>query len=56
MQLIFDESQKDAVAEIWIDLYAITKLLEQNRSAVIKNEEEKEYYRKYEMFVPGLET
>lgn len=56
MQLIFDESQKDAVAEIWIDLYAITKLLEQNRSAVVKNEEEKEYYRKYEMFVPGIET
>lgn len=56
MQLIFDESQKDAVAEIWIDLYAITKLLEQNRSAVVRNDEEKEYYRKYEMFEPGLES
>ena len=56
MQLIFDESQKDAVAEIWIDLYAITKLLEQNRSAVERNDEEKEYYRKYEMFEKGIET
>ncbi len=56
MQLIFDESQKDAVSEIWIDLYAITKLLEQNRSQVFRNDEEKEYYRKYRMFEPGLEA
>lgn len=55
MQLIFDESQKEANSEIWIDIYAITKLLEQNKSAVIKNEEEKEYYRKYEMFEVGME-
>lgn len=55
MQLIFDESQKEANAEIWIDIYAITKLLEKNKSAVIRNEEEKEYYRKYEMFEIGME-
>ena len=53
MQLIFDESQKDAVSEIWIDLYAITRLLEKNRSAVVKVE--KEYERKYEMFIPEIE-
>jgi len=53
MQLIFDESQKDALAEIWIDVYAITKLLEQNRSAVVKVENE--YERKYEMFEPYSE-
>ncbi|MBO5734136.1 MAG: M23 family metallopeptidase [Clostridia bacterium] len=51
MQLIFDESQKDALAEIWIDVYAITRLLEKNRSAVEKVE--KEYERKYEMFELG---
>ena len=56
MQLIFDESQKDAVSEIWIDLYAITKLLERNRSSVVRNDEEKEYYRKYQMFEKGLES
>lgn len=56
MQLIFDESQKDAVSEIWIDLYAITRLLERNRSHVLRNDEEKEYYRKYRMFEPGVET
>ena len=54
--MIFDESQKDAVSEIWIDLYAITRLLERNRSAVVRNDEEKEYYRKYRMFEPGLES
>jgi len=53
MQLIFDESQKDAVSEIWIDVYAITRLLEKNRSAVEKIE--KEYQRKYNMFIPGME-
>lgn len=55
MQLIFDESQKEANSEIWIDIYAITKLLERNKSAVIRNDEEKEYYRKYEMFEKGME-
>ena len=53
MQLIFDESQKDANSEIWIDIYAITKLLERNKSAVVK--EENEYFRKYEMFESGIE-
>lgn len=53
MQLIFDESQKDALAEIWIDVYAITRLLEKNRSPVEKVE--KEYERKFEMFEASLE-
>ncbi len=55
MQLIFDESQKEANSEIWIDIYAITKLLERNKSVVVKNDAEKEYYRKYEMFESGFE-
>lgn len=51
LQLIFDEAtQKDGTNQIWIDLYAITKLLEKNRSAVYRDEELKEYFRKYEMF------
>lgn len=56
MQLIFDESQKDAVAEIWIDVYAITRLLEQNKSLVYRPEGEKEYYRKFQMFEPDIEV
>ena len=56
LQLIFDEAtQKDGNNEIWIDLYAITKLLEKNRSAVYFDKEEKEYYRKYEMFEESTE-
>lgn len=47
MQLIFDESKKDSPNQIWIDMYAITKLLNDHRSTVYKNEEKKEYYRKY---------
>lgn len=45
MQLIFDESQKDAVSEIWIDVYSIVELLNQNRSEVKYDKEKKEYYR-----------
>ncbi|MEA5011395.1 MAG: M23 family metallopeptidase [Angelakisella sp.] len=47
MQLIFDESQKEGNNEIWIDVYQIVRLLEKSRSSVVKNEETKEYHRKY---------
>ena len=47
MQLIFDESQKECDNEIWIDLYAITNLLEKNKSAVIRDNQTKEFYRQY---------
>ena len=56
MQLIFDESQKDAVAEIWIDVYAITRLLEQNKSQVIRREGEKDFERKFQMYEPGVDV
>lgn len=50
LQLIFnEETQKDGTNQIWINLYAITKLLEKNKSAVYLDD--KEYYRKYEMFM-----
>lgn len=54
LQLIFDEkTQKDGTNQIWINLYAITKLLEKNKSSVYRDE--KEYYRKYEMFIEETE-
>ena len=49
MELIFDESQKESDQEIWIDLYAITRLLEQHKSAVYRVDETKEFYRQHEM-------
>ncbi len=45
IQLIFDESQKDCDNEIWIDVYQIVELLQQNRSAVKKNTDTGEYER-----------
>lgn len=55
VQLIFDESQKEGVNQIWINLYDITKLLQKHKATVYKNEEEKEYYRKYDFKEPILE-
>lgn len=47
LQIIFDESQKECNNELWIDVYNIINLLENNRSAVIKNPLTKEYDRLY---------
>lgn len=38
IQLVFDESQKEAVSEIWIDPYHIVRLLNTHRSTLIKTE------------------
>ena len=38
MQLVFDESQKECLSEIWIDPYNIVRLLQSHRSTVIKTE------------------
>lgn len=45
LQLIFDESQKECNNEIWVDVYALTKLLRQHQSEVYRVAETKEYYR-----------
>ncbi len=44
MELVFDESQKESQNEIWIDMYAITKLLESHKSQVVRIAETKEFY------------
>ena len=36
MQLIFDESQKECLSEIWIDTYDIVRLLDSHRSSIRK--------------------
>ena len=38
MQLIFDESQKECLSEIWIDVYDIVRLLSAHRSSLRKGE------------------
>ena len=55
LELIFDESQKESNNEIWIDLYAITKLLEKNKSNVLRDSETKEYFREFDFSEPNLE-
>ncbi|MFU0833846.1 MAG: L-Ala--D-Glu endopeptidase [Oscillospiraceae bacterium] len=45
LQLIFDESQKECDNEIWVDVYALTKLLRQHQSEVYRVAETKEFYR-----------
>lgn len=38
MQLVFDESQKECLSEIWIDTYDIVRLLHSHRSSIRKTE------------------
>ena len=38
MQLVFDESQNEALSEIWVDVYDIVRLLSTHRSSVKKSE------------------
>ena len=56
IELIFDESQKESNHEIWIDLYAIMKLLEKNKSSVVRDSQSKEYSREFEFTEQNLES
>ncbi len=55
MQLIFDESQKECLSEIWIDVYQLVRLLDTRRSAVIKDPETKDYHRVYDIRDPDYQ-
>lgn len=49
IQLIFDESQKEGVNQIWIDVYTIIEFLKKNTTEVYKEEtQEGDYHRKYD--------
>ncbi len=52
LQLIFDESQKESVNEIWIDCYDLIQFLYKNRSETVKDLETKEYHRVYGFIDP----
>lgn len=47
MQLVLDEEAKDSPNQVWIDLYAFTRLLSHHRSAVKKQGDE--YVRSYRL-------
>lgn len=55
IQLIFDESQKEGNNEIWIDCYALTRFLYQNRSDAVKVGDTKEWERVCNMKDPAVE-
>ncbi len=56
LQLIFDESQREGNHEIWVDVYPLVRFLSQNRSEVVRNDANKEWYRKYEIKDPAAEA
>ncbi len=53
VQLIFDESQKEGVNQIWLDMYNIVRLLERNRATVVKDPQSGQYRRKYDIITPS---
>jgi murein DD-endopeptidase MepM/ murein hydrolase activator NlpD len=55
LQLIFDESQKEAVNEIWVDCFDLIMFLYRNRCETVKNPETKEYSRVYGFIDPVVE-
>jgi len=56
LQLIFDESQKEGVNEIWVDCYDLIRFLYRNRSETTKNTETKEWQRIYDIKDPVVEV
>lgn len=52
MQLIFDESQKEGINQIWLDMYNVVRLLERNRATVIRDSQTGQYQRKYDIITP----
>ena len=56
LQLIFDESQREGNNEIWVDVYPLVRFLSQNRSDVLRNDANKEWYRQYKMKDPAADA
>lgn len=54
LQLIFDESQKDGINQIWIDVYNIIELLQKNKSPVYRDATTKDFYRLYDIHDPAV--
>ena len=54
MQLVFEESQKECLSEIWIDVYDIVRLLSEHRSSVVQ--EQGHFQRKYPFVDLDIDT
>ena len=55
LQLIFDESQREGNNEIWISGYELVKFLSRNQSTAVRNDETKEWSRKYQFMDPAVQ-
>lgn len=56
IQLIFDESQKDGINQIWIDCYQIAQLLSKNKNRVQKVPNTKDFKRVTDYYEANLDT
>ena len=54
MQLVFDESQKECLSEIWIDVYNIVRLLQEHRSSTVYSQGH--FVRKYPFVDLDIDT
>jgi len=45
LQIIFDESQKEGIHEIWVNVYELINFLQINKMPVYKDSDTKEYHR-----------
>lgn len=55
LQLIFDESQREGNNEIWIDLYPLVQFLNRHQSETVRDDETKEWTRRFQMKDPAVE-
>ena len=55
LQLIFDESQREGIHEIWVSGYELVRFLYQNQSEVVRDDATKEWSRANQMRDPAAQ-
>ena len=55
LQLIFDESQREGVHEIWVDCYQLVRFLYKNQSETVRDDSTKEWSRVYQFKDPAAQ-
>ena len=55
LQLIFDESQREGVHEIWVDWYQLVRFLYKNQSETVRDDSTKEWSRVYQFKDPAAQ-
>lgn len=54
LQLIFDESQREGVHEIWVSAYELVRFLSQNQTEAVRDDATKEWSRVYQIRDPAV--